>query len=318
MSALELQHVRYRELASVSALLTGGTYVVLGGSSDGAAALIELAAGIVAPSWGRVLLDGKAPFANPETRRRSAALCAEERLPPMKTVTAALELLLRARGSTRSADSVLDDAGLSWLRSRRSQSLSAREARAVALALALALAQEDPLLLALFEPLGLIGLVHEAYLRESLAHASRAGSVVLTTATRLEDAAVIEGSLSVLERGAWLGSSALRAPASAITLRVRSSNATQLAALLTGSEEITALEALGMHELLARGRDPERIAERVLACARAASIQIEALCVDAPSLSELAAARERATRAEQQTLRAYAARPIFYGAGPES
>ncbi len=314
MSTLVLERAWHRELTAATAQLTGGTYVVLGGPSDGAAALIELASGLVAPSAGTVLLEGKAPFADPDTRRRIAALRAEEQLPPLKTVSAALALLLGARGDTRSAASVLDEAALANLGSRQVRTLAARETRAIFLALALT--QPEPLLLALFEPLTLLGLVHEAYLRESLARCSSAGAVVLTTASRLEDAAVIEGTLSVLERGTWLGSSAARVQLEAAALRVQTPDAERLATLLPVGEDVTSLEALGDRELIVRGPELERIAQRVLRAAEEAALTIEAMRVDAASLSELRAARERAARAAQAALRARAARPIFYGPGP--
>lgn len=314
MTTLVLERAWCGELMAASAQLTGGTYVVLGSASDGAAALIDIASGISQPSAGYVLLDDKSPFADPSSRRRIAALRAEEQLPPMKTVSAALTLLLRARAEARSADSVLDDAGLGWLRSRPVRGLSARETRAIVLALALA--QTEPLLLALFEPLGLIGLVAEAFVRESLARCSRAGAVVLTTANRLEDAAVIEGTLSVLDRGAWLGSSAARVPVETAVLRIQSAEAERLASLLAGTEGIASLEAIGAHELLARGPDLERVAERVLHATKEAALPLEAMRIDAPSLADLKTAREQAAHAAREAMRARAARPIFYGPGP--
>jgi len=314
VSTLELHRAWHGPLTAASARLTGGTYVALGRAQDGAAALIELSAGIVRPSSGQVFLDGKAPFADPETRRRIGALGAEERLPPAKTVALALGSLLRAREDTRSAGEILDQFGLSWLLSRRPSSLILRETRAVALALALS--QREPLLLALFEPLSLDGIIQEGSLRESVARCSGAGAVVLTTASRLEDAATIEGTLSVLERGTWLGASAARAPTETVALRVRSADATRLARALAAKDEISALEAASPRELIVHGNDPERVAAHVLTSAKEAAITIEALRIDAPTLSELTAARERAARAEQATLRAYAARPIFYGPGP--
>jgi len=314
VSTLELHRAWYGPLTAASARLTGGTYVVLGSAQDGAAALIELIAGVAPPSSGHVLIEGKPPFADPNTRRRIGALCTEERLPPAKTVARALGSLLRAREDSRSADAILDAMGLTWLRQRRPSSLSAREARAVALALVLS--QHEPLLVALFEPLALGGIISEGRMRESLARFSRAGAVVLTTASRLEDAAVIEGSLSVLHRGTWLDSSAARATVELVALRVQTDAAARLATMLAGKEGIGKVEALGPRELIVRGEDVERVAACVLASAQEASVAVEALRVDAPSLPELALARERAARVEQARLRAYAARPIFYGPGP--
>jgi ABC-type cobalamin/Fe3+-siderophores transport system ATPase subunit len=287
VSTLSFDLVSHTELSRVSAAFAAGTRVVLGTERDGTNTLLELAAGITRPSSGRVTLDGREPFVHAEIRRRVSALRAEERLPPAPTVTSALTFALAARGDSRSAQSVLDAAGLSSFAARRVKALSAREVRAVALALALS--QPEPALLALFEPLSLLGLLNEDFLLDSLSARAAAGAIVLLSASRLEDAARLGGTTSALERGNWLDSALV--PLGFVTLRVRTPDARRLAAQLSECPDVSAVEWAGGQELSIRGADLERVAAQIVSRARAAAIPIEALRYDPPSLEALAATR---------------------------
>jgi hypothetical protein len=143
----------------------------------------------------------------------------------------------------------------------------------------------------LFEPLALLGILSEDFVLQSLTRAVSAGAIVLATASRLEDATRLGGAISALERGTWLDSAAARTPLSQITLRVHSPEARHLAARLSEAPDVSAVEWAGGQELLVRGSDLERLAAQVVASARAASIRIDALRYDPPSLDTLAAAR---------------------------
>jgi ABC-type multidrug transport system ATPase subunit len=289
LTTLSVDAVSYCELTRVSASLGSGTHVVLGAEHDGAAALIELAAGLAVPDAGRITLDGKAPFSHARVRQRVAALCAVEQLPPARTVGAALTLALRARGDARSAATVLDSAGLAHFAARQSATLSAREVRA--LAGLLALSHPEPSLCALFEPLALLGTLDEAFVLQALARAAAAGAIVLATASRVEDALRIGGASHVLERGAWLDPAKPRLPLAEVILRVRTPEPRRLAARLAEAPDVSGVEWPGGKELLVRGRDLERVAAHVVASARSESIRIEALRYEPPSLEALAAAR---------------------------
>jgi ABC-2 type transport system ATP-binding protein len=294
VTTLSFDVVSHAELAHLSAAFASGTHVVLGAERDGAGALPVLAAGIVQPRVGRVTLDGKEPFAHAGVRRRVAALCAEERLPPGRTVSSSLGVALRARGDARSVANLLDAAGLSHFATRRTAQLSGREARA--LALVFALTHPEPDLLALFEPLALLDMVSEDFVLPALARAASAGAVVLCTANRLEDAARLGGSLSSLERGVWFDPRASELPLSPVTLRVLTPEPERLAARLSESPEIVRVVSASGSELLLRGADLERAAAHLVASARSGAIRIEALRYDAPSLDALAAARAELAR----------------------
>ncbi len=289
MSELSFDVVSHAELASVSGVLESGSHVLLGSERDGTSSVVLLAAGMVQPAAGRVLLAGRVPFSSADTRRTIGALCAEERLPTTRHAAGAVQLALHARGDTRSALSVLDAAGLAHLAKRRTSDLSARETRAVALALALS--HPKPALLALYEPLALIGTVQERFLLDALARFATSGAIVLATASRVEDAARLGGEVHALERGLWLDSADSRTPHQQVTLRVQTPDAERLAACLVGAPEISAITRIGASELLVRGLALERLASSIVAHARAASLRVSALRQDASALESLAAAR---------------------------
>lgn len=315
MSELRFESVNFAELIRVSASFASGRHVVLGSERDGTGNLVQLAAGLARPNAGRVTLDGRSPFASAELRRGIAAACANDQLPDARSVADSLGLALRAQGDTRSALSVLDAAGLTRLAGRRSSEIAAREAGG--LALALALSHPKPTLVALHEPLALLGILSEEFVLQSLARCADAAAIVLCTASRLEDAARLGGALSALDRGTWLESARARPPLSQVTLRVQTPEPRRLAARLSEAPELSAVEWAGGQELLVRGAELEAISRCVVANARAEAIRISALRCDPPPLEALVAARaglaqaasERAHR-EAQALPVNE-RPIF-------
>ena len=287
MKALSFDSVGCAELVSVSAVFAPGTHVVLGNEHDGTHTLVSLAAGMARPGVGRVQMSGIAPFSNAQLRRSIAALCAVEALPPARTVGEALALALRARGDARSVMSVLGAATLTRFAARRCAELSARETRAVALALALS--HPKPSLLALHEPLSLAPLLPEQLILDALHDAAENGVIVLATASRLEDATRIGGAASALERGIWLASAAARTPALGVTLRVQTPDARRLAALLAEAADIEAVTWAGAQDLLVRGSDLERVAQRVVSCARGEALRVSALRQEPAALDALSA-----------------------------
>jgi ABC-type multidrug transport system ATPase subunit len=286
---LQFQGLYHAGIANLDATFDAGTHVVVGNEQDGTATLIELGAGHLSPANGRVLLDGIAPWSHAHTRRRIASLRATETLLPARDVAGALTLALRARGDARTAASVLDDAGLAHFARKRASNLTPREARAVALSLALS--QREPALLALHEPLNLIGIVQEDFVLRALNEHSAAGAIVLCTANRLEDAARLGGSASALSRGVWLAPAHAHPPLGSVALRVHTAEPRRLAARLSESPDVSGVDWAGGHELIVHGSELERLAHSVVANARAEMIRITALKPDAPSLDALAAAR---------------------------
>jgi ABC-type uncharacterized transport system ATPase subunit len=153
------------------------------------------------------------------------------------------------------------------------------------------LSHPEPALLALHEPLALVGAVQERFLLDALVRFATNGAIVLATASRVEDAARLGGEVHALERGLWLDSADSRTPHQQVTLRVQTPDAERLAACLAGAPEISAVTRIGASELLVRGLALERVASSVVAHARAASLRVSALHPDACALESLAAAR---------------------------
>lgn len=289
MTELVFDALQHAELSVLSANFNAGTHVVVGREHDGTGTLIALAAGSIEPRAGRVRLDGFAPWSHPQTRRRIAASLAAETLLPGRDVASSLTLSLRARGETRSALSVLDDAGLAHFAGKRSSTLTAREQRA--LALGFALSHREPALLALHDPLSVVSIISEEYLLRTLNERSGRGTIVLCTATRLEDAARLGGQTSALERGRWIAPMYAQPPLGTVTLRVHTPEPRRLAARLSEAPDISGVEWAGGQELLVHGTELERLAHSVVANARAEVIRITALKPDAPPLEAVAAAR---------------------------
>ncbi len=273
MSALGFEAVSHGELRAVSASFGEGGRVLLGTEADGTDTLLMLAAGLLSPRRGRVLLGGVAPASSCVTRRGIGALFAHEALPPASSVVAALELALSARGDARAGLSVLDAAGLASWATRHPKTLPARETRAVALAFALS--HPEPALIALHEPLALLGLLNEDFVLGALA--SHAEAVVLCSASRAEDAAKLGTVAGTLQRGTWHSAGPTRSAQSTITLRVHTPEANRLAALLRGTSGISTVEWAGGQELLVRGKGLEATARCVAESARAEAIRITAL-----------------------------------------
>ncbi|HKO53378.1 MAG TPA: ATP-binding cassette domain-containing protein [Polyangiaceae bacterium] len=307
MSELRLQALSHAELSHVSASFSAGTHVVLGSERDGTGTLIQLAAGMLEPATGSVRLDGVAAWSNARLRRRIASLYADETLLPARDVTGAVRLALQARGDARSAPSVLDSAGLARFAAQRVSELTTREARAISLSIALS--HREPALLALHDPLNLLGIVQEDFIVQSLERFGAAGAIVLCTASRLEDAARLAGTAHALERGVWLDSAHARPPLGTVTLRVHTPEPRRLAARLSEAPDISGVEWSGGAELLVHGSELERLAHSVVANARAEAIRITALKQHAPPLEALAATRAGLAQAYYERAR---------GAGPSA
>jgi len=97
VSELSFDVVSHAELASVSGVLDSGSHVLLGSERDGTSSVVLLAAGLVKPAAGRVLLAGRDPFSSASTRRTIGSLCREERVPTARHAAGAVQLALQAR-----------------------------------------------------------------------------------------------------------------------------------------------------------------------------------------------------------------------------
>jgi len=147
----QLRAAALGQLRSADVDLMPGRYVVLASEGEALRNLVAVLAGREPPRSGHVLLDGTAPARHPETRKKVAALFADEVLLPAKTVLGSVSRALAARGAANTASQLLANAELSQLTDIAVTALGPRETRSVALALALA--HDTATLFALHEPL---------------------------------------------------------------------------------------------------------------------------------------------------------------------
>ncbi len=320
MSHLSLAKVFAPGLLGATLEMDAGVHVVVGNREDGGAALVALAAGVLRPKRGSVLLDGTDPRKSPELRKRIGLLLAEEPVSSAPSVQAQLALSLSLRGDRASPESVLSAVGLEALAARRPSTLSSRERRAVALALATSLA--EPLALALHEPLAHVATRRSNIVESLRAHAAR-GAVVLCTTASPRDAAELGGTVVLLDRGRFVRRPGLPlaeelAPGSGLTLSLRTSDPRKLAAALAGDEAVSAVE-LDEHahpgQLRASGADPERLALAVATAAKRSATPITAIEPVMPSVDDARAATAALWRAAYENAYRTARLPAAPAAG---
>ncbi len=177
---LELQSVSKRlgslEISDISLSVGDGEYfVLLGPSGVGKTVLLEIIAGLMRPSSGRILWDGTDITSQPPQRRAFAVVYQDYALFPHLTVAGNIAYGLRAAGigSGRAKDKVHSLTamfGIAELVERRPATLSAGQQQRVALARALA---GEPRLLLLDEPLSALDTNIRLRLRKELKRINR-------------------------------------------------------------------------------------------------------------------------------------------------
>lgn len=171
-----LQHISksFRKqtiLNSVSLDVPAGEIVaVLGTSGSGKSTLLNIAAGLLMPDSGRILLNGAKQNGLPPEQRRTAMMFQDSALLPHLNVrdNAAFGLILRGLPKAQArqrADAVLEEVGLSGFGSRPPANLSGGEQQRVALARALL---SEPELLLLDEPFSALDTVLRGRLQEQV------------------------------------------------------------------------------------------------------------------------------------------------------
>ena len=291
MNGLVLERVWSAPLAGVSLELGGGVGVVVGDESDGTGELALLCAGVRAPRRGRVLLEGREPFASPACRRGIASLLPDETPPPGLDVRGWLALLAGLNGVP--AANVLEDAALEPTRALAD--LSSAERRS--LALAIALAHPSPRLVVLHDPLASGDADVRQRTLSRIAELGRSSAVLIFTPS-LADARRFAGSVYQLDRGllsaapraAWPSGSNAGGP---VVIDIEADDPRALLAALALAPAITELrfdEADGL--IAARGAELEPLANAI---ARAAIDARTTLRLLRPQTDDLDATRARHT-----------------------
>ncbi|MBB3041738.1 sulfate/molybdate ABC transporter ATP-binding protein [Nocardioides soli] len=212
----------------------GETVAVLGPNGAGKSTLLSVAAGLLRPDAGRVVLDGTeltGPDAwVPPHARRIALLAQDALLFPHLSALENVAFGPRSRGVSRHvarerARAWLDEVGVGELAGRRPDQLSGGQAQRVAVARALA---ADPRLLLLDEPMAALDVAVRPALRQTLRRVLTDRTVVLVThdvldALLLADRVVVVDDGRVVEEGPT--QTVLARPRSAFAARIAGLNA---------------------------------------------------------------------------------------------
>jgi len=156
--------------------IAAGEYVVLlGPSGSGKTTLLSILGGFVAPTTGKVAIDGGDVTDLPPAKRPTATVFQDYALFPHMSVAAnvAFGLAMRRMGKVerlRKAEAMLDLVGLKGFGGRGVHQLSGGQRQRVALARAIAV---DPAVLLLDEPLGALDLALRRQMQEELVRLQR-------------------------------------------------------------------------------------------------------------------------------------------------
>jgi ABC-type multidrug transport system ATPase subunit len=279
-------------LRSADLELTPGRYVVLSNERDALGDLMRVLSGRDTPHSGRVLLDGLAPASVPATRRKLAALFADEQLPPARTVRGSVEKVLAARGAPRArAGSILEQATLAHLAELAPAKLGQRELRSIALAVALG--HEAAELLLLHEPL--TTQLPPSFVLGCLDEQTARGGLVLTSTTSAADAVTLGGAWLCLELGRVRSTSGPTArlgggPWQQVT--IETNDARRLSQLLHAARQDLSTELAGSAQALKiTGPALDVTVRQVIDLAREHGIEIQRIEAAIPPVEALFAAR---------------------------
>jgi len=211
----------------------GETVAVLGPNGAGKSTLLAVAAGLLRPDTGRVVLDG-VELTGPDVwvaphARRIALLAQDPLLFPHLSALENVAFGPRSRGTHRrtaraQARTWLEDVGVAELADRRPGQLSGGQAQRVAVARALA---ADPRVLLLDEPMAALDVAVRPAMRQTLRRVLADRTVVLVThdvldALLLADRVVVVDGGRVVEAGPT--TEVLTRPRSPFTARIAGLN----------------------------------------------------------------------------------------------
>lgn len=232
--------VTSRDVQADLAIASGETVALLGPNGAGKSTLLAVAAGLLRPEAGRVLLDGRPVLDTTRgldvaPHQRGVALLAQDPLLfPHLSVRENVAFGPRSKGSDRraaraAADTWLARVGIGDLAERRPSEVSGGQAQRAAVARALA---AEPRLLLLDEPLAALDVAVAPALRQVLRDVLAERTTLLVTHDPL-DALLLADRVVVLESGRVVESGSTRE----VLARPRSAFAAQLAGLnmLTGT-----------------------------------------------------------------------------------
>jgi NitT/TauT family transport system ATP-binding protein len=286
-------------ISNVSLDVGAGVRSILGRPADGAPLLLAVLAGWVRPRSGEALVLGGSPEAK---RRQIAYVPLDVRLPPSLRVSETLELAASVRGESAAAPprARLEVLGIAPLAERWTDSLTPAETRAVALAEAIT---SSARVLLLDEPLVDLDPRSRAGVAGSLRDRARGGASIVIGTSSPRDALDLSDEQWVLDRGRIAATTratdtSMLSASPKPRLRVLAQGARQGARALLGAlasePHFVEIETDG-DALLLSGTDAAAMAESVSRAALAAGVELEVLCLEAPSLDQLRANALRRT-----------------------
>jgi ABC-type multidrug transport system ATPase subunit len=295
------------DLVGVSFTHEGGVLAIVGAASDGAGALLAIAAGAARPGRGRVVVLGSSPG---DVGARIAQVPLAPSLPEAVRVGELVDLAATLRGDAIArTNERLASFGLDTLAARDTRTLSIAEARAV---LACEAFTSERVELVLFE--------------EPLARIAPAAAAAIPRAIRSSSAAIVVATASpsdarlLAERFAILRQGRLLAVAGALdSLALLGAHGARLVAATDGAHALAA--AIGDRSLrieiepgrlTLEGPDPVALAHALQRAIVSTRVEVESVRIDPLSLQPLqaAATADQAAAYEATLARARAAIPM--------
>lgn len=180
----------------------GETVALLGPNGAGKSTVLNVLAGLLEPSSGDVLVDGRSLTGIPPHKRSVAMLAQEPLLFPHMSALENVAFGLRSAGADKRAArdaalQMLADVGVGELAARRPRQLSGGQAQRVAIARALA---ANPSLLLLDEPMAALDVEVTPALRQTLRTVLADRTALIVTHDAL-DALLLADRVVVIERG---------------------------------------------------------------------------------------------------------------------
>lgn len=194
-------------LRGVDLRLGDGIVGLVGANGAGKTTLLRLAAGLLAPSAGEILVGGRSAVAH-RVALGVGIIPEGAHLPPYLTVSAFLDGLRQAAGDpspTAAEAAIAADFAIRDIAARRLNALSLGQRRRVELLAALI---GDPDLLLLDEPTNGLDPLAMAALRHGLLAAQRPGRLILVSSHHLDELQRIAGWIVLMHEGRIVGSEA--------------------------------------------------------------------------------------------------------------
>ena len=231
----------------ISCTVTAGITGLLGPNGVGKSTLLQLAAGVLAPSNGVVRVYGERPIDRPSIYRHVALVPEREALPGMMRarafVTARAELL-GIRDVAEAVDRALSLVELDTVASRRIDTFSKGMKQRVKLAAALV---HEPTLVLLDEPFNGLDPRQRLHMMQLLEARADAGTAVLLSSHILEEIASVASRILVILSGRLAATGDYRTLRRLMTdrlhtVRVRSSDDRRLASALMQEPSVIGVE----------------------------------------------------------------------------